>query len=88
VVDGELIVPPDHYFVLGDNRDASLDSRFWGFIDRASVMGRPLLIYWSVEATSEDYSDRTLPGRLSGLGKAVADLPTRTRWNRVLHRVE
>lgn len=88
VVDGELIVPPHHYFVLGDNRDFSLDSRFWGFIDRASVMGRPLLIYWSVEATSEDYSDRTLPGRLAGLGKAIAELPTRTRWDRMLHRVE
>jgi signal peptidase I len=45
---GEIVVPPEKYFAMGDNRDHSWDSRFWGFVDRDAVMGRPVVIYWSV----------------------------------------
>src|SRR5215469_977518 len=48
VHDGELTVPADSYFVLGDKRDKSLDSRYWGFVPRGNIIGRPLLIYWSM----------------------------------------
>lgn len=85
---GELTVPPGKLFVMGDNRNPSLDSRFWGFADRESVMGHPLLIYWSVEATAEDYSDRSLAGRAVGALRALWQLPAKTRWGRILHRVE
>ena len=52
----EIVVPPGKYFAMGDNRDQSSDSRYWGFVDRDAIMGRPFLIYWSVEASSADYS--------------------------------
>ena len=51
VHDGEIVVPPDKYFAMGDNRDHSWDSRFWGFVDRDAIMGRPVVIYWSVQET-------------------------------------
>ena len=54
VEDGELIVPQGNYFVLGDNRDESLDSRYWGFVPQENVIGRPLLIYWSVRSEDQD----------------------------------
>ena len=88
-VDGnDLVVPPGHYFVMGDNRDRSWDSRYWGFVDYAAIMGRPVIIYWSVEATSEDYGDRSVSGSLAGIERTLAHLPSRTRWHRMLRAVQ
>jgi len=84
----ELVVPPGEYFAMGDNRDRSLDSRFWGFVDRDAIMGRPIFIYWSIDATSSDYSgEATFLKRLGAVLDTIAHLPQRTRWGRMLHTV-
>lgn len=85
--DGELVVPPGRYFVMGDNRESSLDSRYWGFVDRRAIIGRPILIYWSVQATADDYADRSLLGSLRGIAGALLHLPSETRWHRMLRTV-
>jgi signal peptidase I len=88
VVGDELIVPPGKYFAMGDNRDRSSDSRYWGFVDREAIMGRPFLIYWSVNATTTDYAqETTFLARLGSVFQSIRNLPARTRWNRMLHTV-
>jgi signal peptidase I len=83
----ELVVPPDRYFAMGDNRDHSLDSRYWGFVDRDAIMGRPFLIYWSVAANSTDYGETSFAQRILGIFDTLMHLPARTRWGRMLHTV-
>ena len=84
--DGELVVPEGKYFAMGDNRDHSWDSRYWGFVDRDAVMGRPVLIYWSVQSTEPD-AEATLNGWLLNVLDTVIHLPSRTRWSRMLREV-
>jgi signal peptidase I len=85
---GELLVPQGEYFVLGDNRDESLDSRYWGFVPRENIVGRPLLIYWSVRSPDDD--PRLPPGtgdKLSHFAYALTHLFSVTRWDRTFHLV-
>ena len=83
-----MVVPPGKYFAMGDNRDHSQDSRYWGFVDRDAIMGHPFFIYWSVDATSSDYAgDSTFWQRLAGIFDTLMHLPARTRWHRMFHTV-
>ena len=86
VEDGQLIVPEGHYFVMGDNRDDSQDSRYWGFVPRENIIGRPLLIYWSVQDWDRGTSE-TLSGRLYHIAYAVTHIFQITRWNRTLRLI-
>lgn len=84
----ELVVPPDQYFVMGDNRDQSLDSRYWGFVPRGNVMGRPLVIYLSVNDGRDSGPARTgSDGKLFHSGQMLAHLLQLTRWDRIFRRV-
>jgi len=86
VEDGELIVPEGHYFVMGDNRDDSQDSRYWGFVPQGNIIGRPLVIYWSVKDWDQN-PQTSLSGRLHHLAYAVTHIFQITRWNRTLRLV-
>ncbi len=87
VKNGELIVPPEKYFVMGDNREQSWDSRFWGFVSRGVVIGRPVLIYWSFETARDEYLHNTLSDRILQVVDLIIHFPTRTRWRRTLNLV-
>ena len=80
VVDGEVVVPPDCYFAMGDNRDSSLDSRYWGFVPRANIVGKPLIIYWSYDAPTERLVSSGID--FDHLFDLARNFFTKTRWKR------
>ncbi len=80
VVNGELVIPEGNYFAMGDNRDQSLDSRYWGFVPRENIVGKPLIIYWSFDAPTSSLQD---PGiSFSHMKYLILNFPTKTRWKR------
>jgi len=84
---GPVTVPPDHYFMMGDNRDNSQDSRYWGFLPRDYIKGKALFIYWSYEADREDYEDESAGATAKGMASVFVHFFTKTRWDRMLHQI-
>jgi signal peptidase I len=85
VKNGEVIVPAGYFFAMGDNRDQSLDSRYWGFVPRENIIGKPLIIYWSYDATTEELSNPAVS--ITHLIDIVTHFVTKTRWNRELRLI-
>lgn len=82
VDNGELIVPQGNYFVLGDNRNDSEDSRYWGFVPENSIVGRPLVIYFSLR-----HGEGDKPSALPRSGELATGLTGFARWDRMLRIV-
>ncbi len=78
----DIVVPPNHYYAMGDHRGVSLDSRYWGFIPKENIIGRPMFIYWSFETPDDQYTKTELSERVKFLANVVLHFFDKTRWSR------
>jgi len=84
---GEVVIPPDHYFAMGDNRDNSADSRYWGFVPRENIIGRPLVVFWSFDVPEENGEPKPIGDRISSFVNVTVHFFSLTRWNRIFRLV-
>lgn len=87
IQNGDLVVPPGEYFAMGDNRAVSLDSRFWGFVPRANIVGRPMFVYWSFVTPEDQFNKRSIGDRIGFVFHQLLHFFDLTRWRRTLHLV-
>ena len=85
---GELVVPPGKYFMMGDHRHGSYDSRFWGLVPRENIIGRPLLNYWSFDTPDDQEDKKGMANAVGWMGHVALHFFTDTRWKRTLMRIQ
>ena len=83
--DGEVVVPAGFFFAMGDNRDSSLDSRYWGFVPRENIIGKPLIIYWSYDAPTEQLASPNIG--IDHIFDVALHFFTKTRWSRTFRLI-
>jgi signal peptidase I len=87
IQNGEVVVPPGHYFAMGDNRDNSFDSRYFGFVPQQNIIGRPLFIFWSFDVPEETTVQKPMADRIASFLHTTLHFFSLTRWNRIFHLV-
>ncbi len=84
----DVVVPSGNYFVMGDNRTNSMDSRFWGFLPRQNILGRPLFVYWSIVIPETGADDAPLSEQAESTLHEFIHFFDETRWSRTFHRIQ
>ncbi len=84
----DVVVPAAHYFVMGDNRTNSMDSRYWGFVPRENILGRPLFVYWSIKMPESGVDEAPLAERAQSNFHEFIHFFDETRWSRTFHAIK
>ncbi|HEY6967992.1 MAG TPA: signal peptidase I [Candidatus Angelobacter sp.] len=84
---GDLVIPEHNYFAMGDSRENSYDSRYWGFVPEENLIGRPLFIYWSFDTPEDQYNHTEWSDRIKFIFHVIVHFFDQTRWSRMFHPV-
>lgn len=87
IVGDDLVVPPGKVFAMGDNRTESLDGRYWGFVPRENIIGRPMFVYWSFETPADQMDKQSVGQRMAFMAHVALHVFDETRWKRTLHLI-